>query len=779
MMIKMDELMSYLLPVIITILFILSLICYREIVQVIEQGINKLTQWFLSNVLKSYDKSLKQCLKTLTSQIQEDILGEKISYINLVDRQTGQEIKEILKNEREFGNLLMVIGESGSGKTTMLKHLAHIARLDKGIRPIPVFISIPQWIEKNLSLVEYIFHIISKDSFQCPLKFIENKLATGKFLILLDEFDEELKNQQEIKWQIETFANQQRYKKNKIVVTSKPTTIELTNFKQFELLELNNTQQRLFLESKIIKESNFDFERCKELIMVIEQDNRIKHLARNPLLLTFIYHIFKRNLELPKRRVELYKLCINLILDRDVNIEVLKNVAYYYSVNRLRELDIKPLLEIIGGNVELLKEFNGIIREKTQTTYEFIHITFQEYLTAEYIKNKDREQILFENLGDYWWEGIILFYAELIDDASSFIKDVLKTNGEIASKCLLEVKMLNDDVQCEVLKKLIEISDGGDKKLFDKVFESFSYEDINHILIQGLSFTTDRELRYRLVKLLAKGFKEGNVRELFDAMKQVFEKDTYGNTLYFAMQILEKIGNLEALTVINSFKGKGKSNVLTQMALIPACRFLMGSSTNEGFESEYPLHELHLDIFYMDKTSVTNAEYEKFDPGHKRYWKDEEDDHPVVNVSWYEAYMYAVWAGKRLPTEAEWEKAARGTDGRKYPWKNKFDSKKCNTSESKISKTTSVRKYKDMGESPYGCLDMVGNVLEWCTDWYDENYYKNRMEKNPKGPDNGILHVLRGGAWKFNQNKSRCACRFNAYPDYQENYIGFRCAKTP
>lgn len=796
--------MGYFLPVTITILFILSLIFYREIVQMIEQGIDIFTRWFSINILRFYDKSLKQYLNTLTSQLQEDIIvrsvfGEKIdlekSYISLKlsDEQKKYEIEDILKNEQEFGNLLMVIGESGFGKTTLLKHLSYINLVEE-TQSIPVFITMTQWAEKNLSLIEYIFQSISKNGFQGSPKFIEKKLAIGKFLILLDGFDEELKKRKEIIEQIKTFANHQRYKKNKIIVTSKPIpeTIEFANFKQFKILELNSRQQRLFLESKIDKENDFDFERCKELIAAIEEDCRIEYLSRNPLLLTFIYHIFKHNLKLPRRSVEIYELCIDLMInknnkDKELQIEVLKNIAYHCHFNQVRELDVQSLLKIIEESISefipisLLKDFenSGIICKKTQTSYEFIHITFQEYLAAAYIKDKDREKILFEKLGDYWWEGVILFYAGIIDDANSLVKKLLKTNGEIASKCLLDVKILNHDVQSKVLKKLIEISDGADKGLFDKVFEFFSHEDINTILIQGLSFATDRELRYRLVKLLAKGFKEEDAGELLDAMKQIFERDTYGNTLYFAMQILEKIGSQEALKVINAFKGSGKSNVSTQMALIPACRFLMGSYKNEGAKSEHPLHEVQLDMFYMDKTPVTNDEYEKFDPKHERYFEDEGNDHPIVNVSWYEAYMYALWAGKRLPTEAEWEKVARGTDGRRYPWGNMFDSKKCNTSESKIGKTTSVRKYDGIGESPYGCLDMVGNVLEWCEDWYDENYYKNAPDKNPIGPEKGIFRILRGGSWVLDQNNARCACRFNAYSDYRGNSVGFRCAKTP
>jgi formylglycine-generating enzyme required for sulfatase activity len=194
------------------------------------------------------------------------------------------------------------------------------------------------------------------------------------------------------------------------------------------------------------------------------------------------------------------------------------------------------------------------------------------------------------------------------------------------------------------------------------------------------------------------------------------------------------------------------------MIYIPAGWFWMGCSPNDkqGGDNEKPYHKVYLDGYYIDKYPVTNEQYKKFcdATGHKypKYWKkglfstndlpDKLRNHPVVDVSWNDIQEYCKWAGKELPTEAQWEKAARGTDGRIYPWGNGWDaSKACY----KQSSTCAVGSYPQ-GASPYGVMDMAGNVWEWCRDWYDANYYANSPDHNPTGPDSGKSRVVRGGS---------------------------------
>jgi len=230
------------------------------------------------------------------------------------------------------------------------------------------------------------------------------------------------------------------------------------------------------------------------------------------------------------------------------------------------------------------------------------------------------------------------------------------------------------------------------------------------------------------------------------------------------------------------FNCQSHGNDNAWMVLVPAGEFTMGSDN-----SSEQVHQVQLDAFWIDVYEVTNALYKKcVDAGKcqppnptKSYTRDlyygnaQYDNYPVIYVSWDDANTFCEWAGKRLPTEAEWEKAARGTDGRIYPWGNTFDKNLLNLSEGGKGDTTAVGRYP-AGASPYGVMDMAGNVWEWVNDWYDANYYASSPRENPKGPTLGNSRVLRGGSFV---GYVRAASRYSNRPVSRDSSFGFRCAQ--
>ena len=189
----------------------------------------------------------------------------------------------------------------------------------------------------------------------------------------------------------------------------------------------------------------------------------------------------------------------------------------------------------------------------------------------------------------------------------------------------------------------------------------------------------------------------------------------------------------------------------------------------------------------MDQTEVTNERYGRcVAVGVCETSLYAEDDrlnganYPVVGVTWYDAQAYCQWVGKQLPTEAQWEKAARGTDGRQYPWGDTFDGKKLNYfgTDDGYRYTSPVGSYP-VGASPYGALDMAGNVWEWCQDWYGADYYAVSPQRDPQGPDSGDYRVVRGGSWYVDEWFVRAADRFRSVPDNRSlNFFGFRCVSS-
>jgi formylglycine-generating enzyme required for sulfatase activity len=253
------------------------------------------------------------------------------------------------------------------------------------------------------------------------------------------------------------------------------------------------------------------------------------------------------------------------------------------------------------------------------------------------------------------------------------------------------------------------------------------------------------------------------------------------------------------------------------MVYVPAGEFEMGSTDaqieavledcpkcgSDWFDHEQPAHTVYLDGFWVDQTEVSNAQYRRCvetgvcSPPTECEWGETAfgdaafADHPVTCVSWDAARSYCLWVGGQLPSEAQWEKAARGTDGRLYPWGDAFDGALVNYCDAQCGFEQMDQAYDDgfaktapvgsfpAAVSPYGALDMAGNVWEWVFDWYDDLYYGKSPERNPGGPNAGAHRVVRGGSWYTNRAGVRTAYRFHTEPGSVYGLLGFRCVVNP
>jgi formylglycine-generating enzyme required for sulfatase activity len=268
------------------------------------------------------------------------------------------------------------------------------------------------------------------------------------------------------------------------------------------------------------------------------------------------------------------------------------------------------------------------------------------------------------------------------------------------------------------------------------------------------------------------------------------------------------------------------AGISSDMAFIPPGEFTMGTPEGrDGFPDEHPERRVYLSGYLIDRFEVTNQAYAVFvqATGHRApensnraatLWVNNQpvpgiEQHPVINVSWDDAAAYCRWVGNRLPTEAEWEKAARGTDGRRYPWGNEWDFTRANSASYWAQRTIEFTSGADwdafwikgdgariakekgiQGEvltmpvdsfphsvSPYGLFGMAGNAAEWVQDWYDPNYYPQALLSDPSGPNRGAIKAMRGGSWLKPARSLRTSDRDWGTMDSRPSGTGFRCAK--
>ncbi len=699
---------------------------------------------------------------------------------------------------------LVVLGDPGSGKTTLLRYLAlayarDIGEGSNGVRErlgieesglLPIFISLRKlgaYLKEHHPkddgaagygiILDFLNVCLKNERISVPIRFFDDYLRDNRAVAFLDGLDEvgDAELRRRTARLIDDWSA--AYPKMRMVVTSRivgytgaarlgegfaTTTVRDFTLKDVEqFLTYWNRLAAIGQMGHSPSAEHYAENQTEQLLSSIKANPRVRELAINPLMLTVIALVHRDRVKLPERRVELYAEAVDVLLgkwdeargvnetsiledrpfDTNDRRQLLQAVAFRIQEEGKKEIETADLfeqLEAFFANrtadssgakraadrfLKMIKERTGLLVEAGQGVYRFSHLTFQEYLAAlAVLDDDDYANYLLNRTGEAEWrEVILLALGKLSMEGPQRTTQMVKRIADLKKE---PAPFHNMVLAVEALRDV------------GNAVERTIAEEIQGRVEQVLSRKRS-PLSKILGGLTAKGWVEEKSR-LVEALSRV-------GMGYWSMP-------------------HGEPTWVT----IPAGEFWMGN---------LPYERVHVDEFLISKVPITNAQYLLYvqAEGAKapEHWEDgmppkNISSHPVVNVNRHDAVSYCEWlsrvSGKtiRLPTEAEWEKAARGDqDKREYPWGDTFDSSKCNTSELGIRTTTSVGIFTS-GASPYGVLDMSGNVWEWTQS------IKNSKEL-----------VLRGGAFDDDSTSARSAFRFWGYPNLRLRNIGFRVVASP
>ncbi len=689
-------------------------------------------------------------------------------------------------------------------------------------------------------LRDYLRIYFQNQDIPLPPDFFIARLKAGACVILLDGVDEvaSVPLRQRVGRLIERFTL--AYPDNRYVVTSRivgytegarlSADFEITTARDFtdaDIARFVNYWNRaveivLTGQGEATPHALREAERqSANLLAAIAHNERVRELAVNPLLLTVIALVHRYRAQLPDRRVELYEEAIEVLLvqwdavkglaatavlqglelDAGDRRSMLEPVALWMMEQRVKELELDDLRRLLGppfhtllkdwrqtekavnGFVHLINARSGLLTERGMGIYAFSHLTFQEHLAARAVADReDYVTYTLDRVGDSWWREVILLEA-----------GYLSTQGK---------------------RRVTE--------LIQAVMDCAEEPEPYHNLVLAAEALRDVG-QARTVGDLA-GEVQTRLRAAFETPLRK------GSDLKSAIQ--RRAAAAEALAQVESGTFGAQPAFWTLpwgvpvFVEVPAGEFWMGSE--RGDSDEKPLHKVHLDRYWIARVPVTNAQYHIFveDAQHHApsHWENGRvprglASHPVVNVSWRDALAYCRWMTEKLnvagcalsvwrengmehinlepatfnvqlPSEAEWEKAARGglpSPGRggagggvwEYPWGDDWQEGHCNSNELGVGETTPVGIFPE-GSSPYGCLDMVGNVWEWTRSlWGFEYPYKVGDERENLEAGDDVARVLRGGAFYVNPGYARCAYRFWIDPDLHLRDGGFRVVVSP
>jgi len=516
---------------------------------------------------------------------------------------------------------------------------------------------------------------------------------------------------------------------------------------------------------------------------------------------------------------------------------VLKTIAFHYINNGLLEIDIDGLEELITpllssltkpdsakNLIRQIYERSGVLVEQANGKYGFAHRALHDYLAASHIAEHNLDALLLSRTAEERWREVILIAIGLVKPnqrAETLLKSLLAQSSENAASIALAGWSLAEDIQVEeglrasVKRELLEQLELT-KTSSDFALLSGALLDTDSTAMrnwtQSVLVGDNHELRNRVLNILIPELGLDQSKPFIPTLTKVLA-DTHADVDFrkhcaLALAKLKVPADAEIWRALE-FARKGKDQSLKSTAtwawcelgrfaelglvMVPAGEFIMGSANMDGQarDSEKPQHTLYLPTFYIGKYPATVDEYRAYveDSKHKTASKRSLEgvgNHPVVYVSLNDAFSFARWYGMNLPSEAEWEKAARGTDGRVYPWGNDWQENYANTDEywqkprsfwarlrlNRIpSTTTPVGYFSPRGDSPYDCADMAGNVWQWTRSLYNDYPYDTSDGRE----DEAALgrRTLRGGSFFSDQGLARCAIRLDLI-NVLFFYYGFR-----
>ena len=736
-------------------------------------------------------------------------------------RESGLTIGAALQNYQ----LLVIIGDPGSGKTTLLSYLAlTYARTLRDsvdlvkdrlgfseIENLPILLPLRDLgrhlLEKYPNpgkdgpalLLDYLLEYYQSQEIDLPDDFFSDYLEKGKATLLLDGMDEVADPilRQRVARLIEKFS--ERYLKCRFVVTSREVGYEGASrigaqFGLAKVRDFSPSEVRQFVRdwTRVVEATLAQSEapevlrladvQAEKLIQAIDTNPRVADLAVNPLLLTVIALVHRYRAQLPERRSELYEEVVEVLLGHwdeakglDQAVEVagikmdsgdrrslLEPVAFWMHARNQREIErddlhtlLLPAFKSMTGSdiradralndfLRVINERSGLLIERGVGMYGFAHLTFQEYLVARALADrKDALDFTLKHLSDAWWREVILLQA-----------GYLSTQGKRRVSELIRI-LMNADPKTEP------------EPHHHLLLAAECLFDVGPARVEGDLLG---EARRRLKKQADAPFKKGD-------KVLVLANITASNAL----------ARLESGQVVAHFWKLPYGE--PEWISIPAGEFWMGDDKS-NYDDERPQHKLYLIEYKIARVPVTNAQYALYVQDAKvkppEHWRGGDvppglENHPVVNVSWAEALTYCEWLGEKieksvcLPSEAEWEKAARGEkDKRAYPWGSDWRELDCNSDELGLNDTTPVGLFLN-GASPYGLLDISGNVWEWTrTIWDDKFKYPYKIEDGREILQADATRVLRGGSFLNHADLARCSSRHRNFPGSRHPHNGFR-----